>query len=156
MIKKILLLLYVGLVLSSCFAIHPELQNAKSVDTGAHRYSIGVFGGANVLVETYGVAGVYNYGLTDKMDWSTDGSFSVQASSLKRVFQGFGVNQYNPQYRAKIYYAKRPFCFEASSYNYLLRRGALSFSFSNTSVGCYRRKGNSVFAVQQTLRTQCD
>jgi hypothetical protein len=48
-----------------------------------------------VLVETYGVAGVYNYGLTDKVDWSTDGSFSVQASSLKRVFQGFGVNQYN-------------------------------------------------------------
>jgi len=85
----------VGLILSSCFAIHPELQNAKSVNKGAHSYSIGVYGGANVLVETYGVAGVHNYGLTDKVDWSTDGSFSVQASSLKRVFQGFGVNQYN-------------------------------------------------------------
>ena len=95
MIKKTLLLLCVGLTLSSCFAIHPELQNAKSVNKGANSHSIGVYGGANVLVETYGVAGVYNYGLTDKVDWSTDGSFSVQASSLKRVFQGFGVNQYN-------------------------------------------------------------
>ena len=95
MIKKTLLLLCVGLTLSSCFAIHPELQNAKSVNKGANSHSIGVYGGANVLVETYGVAGVYNFGLTDKVDWSTDGSFSVQASSLKRVFQGFGVNQYN-------------------------------------------------------------
>ena len=95
MIKKTLLLLCVGLTLSSCFAIHPELQNAKSVDTGERSYGIGVYGGANVLNETYGVAGVYNYGLTDKLNWSTDGSFSVQASSLKRVFQGFGVNQYN-------------------------------------------------------------
>jgi len=95
MIKKTLLLLCVGLTLSSCFAIHPELQNAKSVNKGANSHSIGVYGGANVLVETYGVAGVYNYGLTDKVDWSTDGSFSVQASSLKRVFGGFGVNQYN-------------------------------------------------------------
>ena len=95
MVKKTLKLLCVGLTFSSCFAVHPELQSAKSEDKGAHGYSIGVYGGANVLVETYGVAGVYNYGLTDKVDWSTDFSFSVQASSLKRVFQGFGVNQYN-------------------------------------------------------------
>tara|TARA_Y100000385_G_scaffold285839_1_gene346565 strand:- start:136 stop:771 length:636 start_codon:yes stop_codon:yes gene_type:complete len=95
MIKKRLLLLCVGLTLSSCFAVHPELQRAKSADTGAHSYSLGVYGGANVLNETYGVAGVYNYGLTDKVNWSTDGAFSVQASSLKRVFQGFGVHQYN-------------------------------------------------------------
>jgi len=87
MVKKTLLILCLGLMLSSCFAVHPELQSAKSEDKGAHGYSIGVYGGANVLVETYGVAGVYNYGLTDKVNWSTDFSFSVQVSSLKRVFQ---------------------------------------------------------------------
>ena len=102
MVKKTLKLLCVGLTFSSCFAVHPELQSAKSEDKGAHGYSIGVYGGANVLVETYGVAGVYNYGLTDKVDWSTDFSFSVQASSLKRVFQGFGVNQYNLSSGPKI------------------------------------------------------
>ncbi|MDA9908449.1 hypothetical protein N9C86_00710, partial [Schleiferiaceae bacterium] len=74
---------------------HPELQHARSLDKGGRYYGIGAFGGANVLVQSYGVAGVYNYGLTDKIDWSTDGSFSVQASSLNRAFQGFGVNQYN-------------------------------------------------------------
>ena len=87
MVKKTLKLLCVGLTFSSCFAVHPELQSAKSEDKGAHGYSIGVYGGANVLVETYGVVGVYNYGLTDKVNWSTDFSFSVQVSSLKRVFQ---------------------------------------------------------------------
>ena len=90
-----MLILFVGFALSSCFTIHPELQHARSIDKGGRYYSVGAFGGANVLVQSYGVAGVYNYGLTDKIDWSTDGSFSVQASSLKRAFQGFGVNQYN-------------------------------------------------------------
>ena len=95
MIKKRLLLLYVGLTFSSCFAVHPELQSAKSLKKDERSIGLGIFGGANVLVETYGIAGVYNYGLTHKLDWSTDGSFSVQASSLNRAFQGFGVNQYN-------------------------------------------------------------
>jgi len=93
--KKAMLILFVGFALSSCFTIHPELQHARSLDKGGRYYGIGAFGGANVLVQSYGVAGVYNYGLTDKIDWSTDGSFSVQASSLNRAFQGFGVNQYN-------------------------------------------------------------
>ena len=100
--KKAMLILFVGFALSSCFTIHPEMQHARSIDKGGRYYSVGAFGGANVLVQSYGVAGVYNYGLTDKIDWSTDGSFSVQASSLKRAFQGFGVNQYNLSTGAKF------------------------------------------------------
>ena len=71
-----MLILFVGFALSSCFTIHPELQHARSIDKGGRYYSVGAFGGANVLVQSYGVAGVYSYGLTDKIDWSTDGSFS--------------------------------------------------------------------------------
>jgi hypothetical protein len=87
MIIKIPLLLCIGLALSSCFAIHPELQNAKSVNKGANSHSIGVYGGANVLVETYGVAGVYNYGLTDKVDWLLMKVFSCCTTSPILLFR---------------------------------------------------------------------
>ena len=93
--KKELLLLIVGFLLSSCFTLHPELQQAKPLSSGENAYAGGVYGGATALSPIYGVAGLYNYGLTDNVDWSTDAAFSVQASSLKRAFQGFGINQYN-------------------------------------------------------------
>ena len=84
MVKKTLLILCIGLLLSSCFAIHPELQSAKSEDKGAHGYSLGVYGGANLLVETYGVAGFYNYGLTNEVDWSTDYSFFSSSKFIEK------------------------------------------------------------------------
>jgi hypothetical protein len=93
--KKELLLLIVGFMLSSCFALHPELQQAKSLGKGENAYAGGLYGGANTLSPIYGIAGLHNYGLTDYVDWSTDGAFSVQANSLTSAIQGFGISQYN-------------------------------------------------------------
>lgn len=93
--KKVLLLLIVGFMFSSCFALHPELQQAESLGKGENAHAGGLYGGANALSSIYGVAGLHNYGLTDYVDWSTDVAFSVQANSLTSAIQGFGVNQYN-------------------------------------------------------------
>jgi hypothetical protein len=52
--KKELLLLIVGFMLSSCFALHPELQQAKSLGKGENAYAGGLYGGANTLSPIYG------------------------------------------------------------------------------------------------------
>lgn len=70
--KKELLLLIVGFMFSSCFALHPELQQAESLDKGENAHAGGLYGGAYGLSSISGVAGLHNYGLTDYVDWSTD------------------------------------------------------------------------------------
>ena len=56
-------LLFISLALNSCFAIHPELQTARSLEKGEIEFGSAVYGGQITLNQSIGLATMINYGI---------------------------------------------------------------------------------------------
>jgi len=88
-------LLFISLALSSCFAIHPELQTARSLEKGEIEFGSAVYGGQIALNQSIGLATMINYGFNENIDISANAEFLVNGSSLKRALKGYGTSQFH-------------------------------------------------------------
>ena len=64
-----------GMVLSNCTTALPEFQSAASLAPREHRLAVGGFSGSGLNASTGGIA-VYNYGLTQRLDFTSNLSAS--------------------------------------------------------------------------------
>lgn len=90
-----LLLLPISIVLSSCFAIHPELQTASSLKRGEIEFGGALYGGQIPLNQSIGLSTMVNYGVNADVDISANAEFLVNGSSLTRAIQRYGTSQFH-------------------------------------------------------------
>lgn len=91
-IKRILFLLPI-ILLSSCFAIQPELINAESLHKGKHKTALGVYGGFNELNTSLGLSGVHSFGLSNKLNWTTNTEIIGNGRNFNSILKGYGNTQ---------------------------------------------------------------
>jgi len=73
--RYIALLSIIGILLSSCTTALPEFQSANSLAPRDHHLAVGGFSGSGLNASTGGIA-VYNYGLTQQLDCTSNLSAS--------------------------------------------------------------------------------
>ena len=71
----VLIITLTGMVLSNCTTALPEFQNAASLAPREHHLALGGFSGSGLNASTGGIA-VYNYGLTQQLDFTSNLSAS--------------------------------------------------------------------------------
>jgi len=73
--RYIVLLSIIGVLLGSCTTALPEFQSAASLAPREHHLAVGGFCGSGLTARTGGIA-VYNYGLTQQLDFTSNLSAS--------------------------------------------------------------------------------
>lgn len=91
-IKRMLLWLPI-ILLSSCFAIQPELINAESLDKGKHKTALGVYGGFNELNTSLGLSGAHSFGCSHQLNWTTNAEVVGNGRSVNSILKGYGNTQ---------------------------------------------------------------